>query len=88
MLGHRRGDDSVNPHPLANLLPLITGAEFDALVTDIGEHGLRVPITLFNDRVLDGRNRLRACEVELEGAIGVRGCGSEAYAHNDHRRFL
>ena len=49
-------------HPLANLFPLIDGAEFDELVADIKLHGLHEPVVLFGGKVLDGRNRLRACE--------------------------
>lgn len=50
-------------HPVAEWFPLIDGADFDALVGDIAEHGLRDPVVTDPDGVLlDGRNRVRACE--------------------------
>jgi N6-adenosine-specific RNA methylase IME4/ParB-like chromosome segregation protein Spo0J len=48
-------------HPLADVLPLIEGAEFDQLVANIAKNGLLNPITIHDDMVLDGRNRDRAC---------------------------
>jgi ParB-like chromosome segregation protein Spo0J len=40
----------------------MSGAEFDALVQDIEQHGQQVHVVVSGGRVLDGRNRLRACE--------------------------
>lgn len=84
---------SLAPHPAAEIFPLMSGADFDALVADIRENGQRELIVLHDGQVLDGRNRLRACQ-----QLGIEprtrkwdGKGSpEAYviSANLHRRHL
>ena len=50
-------------HPVTELFPLMAGKDYEKLVADIREHGLREPIWLHPDgRIIDGRNRWRACE--------------------------
>lgn len=54
--------NSVEVHPVADALPMIKGAAWDEFVEDIRANGLKNPIDLLPDgRVIDGRNRLKAC---------------------------
>lgn len=50
-------------HPISALFPLMFASELSTLAEDIRANGLRIPITLHEGMVLDGRNRLRACEL-------------------------
>jgi ParB family chromosome partitioning protein len=82
-------------HPAAEMFPLLTGAEFDALVADIKENGLREPIVLLDGKVLDGRNRMIACrQLGIEPLIREMGAAEVGdpitftLSKNLHRRHL
>jgi ParB-like chromosome segregation protein Spo0J len=50
-------------HPYAELFPMMTAPELEALAADVAENGQQVPILVDqHGRVIDGRNRLAACE--------------------------
>lgn len=55
--------ESTAAHPAAELFPLIGDDELRELADDIREHGLLEPIVRLDGLILDGRNRLRACEI-------------------------
>lgn len=79
-------------HPLADIFPLIEGAEFSALRDDIAAHGVREPIVLFEGAILDGRNRYRAAQAAGVDCPMTEYRGDDAAAFvvslNIHRRHL
>ncbi len=79
-------------HPLADLFPLIEGAEFDDLVKSIKDNGQHDAIVLLDGLILDGRNRYRACGVAGVEPKVATFTGKDAVAfvmdHNIHRRHL
>jgi phage N-6-adenine-methyltransferase len=69
-------------HPLANIFPLIEGQAFDDLCADIRTHGVREPVWLYEDQILDGRNRWRAAT-----AVGAE-CLTRVYVGDDPTGFV
>jgi hypothetical protein len=66
--GELRGwRDHLPVHPAANLFPLMSEPELRELGEDIKVNGLRYPIAFYDDKLLDGRNRLDAMEL-----VGIR----------------
>jgi hypothetical protein len=69
-------------HPLAALFPLLEGRAFEEFNADIAMNGLREPIVLYERKVLDGRNRLRACiEIGTEPVFIGLGDGDPLVRH-------
>jgi len=65
-------------HPFAEVWPLLEGPKFDKLVADIKANGLMIPIVTYQDMIIDGRNRDRAC-----AAAGVAPRYEKAKAKTD-----
>ncbi|MGP8064523.1 MAG: ParB N-terminal domain-containing protein [Acidimicrobiales bacterium] len=53
---------TLTDHPLAALIPQMSDDEYAALQNDIEERGLIEPLLTYEDRILDGRHRYRACK--------------------------
>lgn len=49
-------------HPAADIFPMMDEPDFQRLKEDIRQNGLQESITLWRNQLIDGRNRLRACE--------------------------
>jgi hypothetical protein len=49
-------------HEVASLFPLMSGDEYESLKADIRANGLREHVWTYGGKVVDGRNRCRACE--------------------------
>jgi N6-adenosine-specific RNA methylase IME4 len=79
-------------HEFAGIFPMMEGEVLGALEMDIKKHGLRFPVVLCGGAVLDGRNRVLACEragveVRVEEYGGDDPLGYVISA-NLHRRHL
>lgn len=81
-------------HPAAAVWPLLPDDELQALADDIAANGLLDPILLDPDGlVIDGRNRLAACEMAgIEPNFVILGANQDPVAvivaHNSHRRHM
>jgi N6-adenosine-specific RNA methylase IME4 len=81
-------------HPIANIFPLLTGSEYQELIEDIRQNGLLESIWLYEGKILDGRNRYRACvDIGIDPTFNqwAGECGdpiSFVIAMNLHRRHL
>jgi ParB-like chromosome segregation protein Spo0J len=80
-------------HPVADLFPMLSADELSDLAEDIKERGLLHPIVLDGDaRILDGRNRLAACEMAGVKPVFVTYDGDDADGYalsvNTQRRNL
>src|SRR5437879_5588490 len=54
---------ALSVHPAAALFPMLNDEELRELAEDIRVHGLASAIVVLGNVLLDGRNRLRACEI-------------------------
>ena len=79
-------------HPIANIFPLMTDEEFEAFKEDIKTKTQQEPIILYQGKVLDGRNRYKACKALYRDPITEEYKGSDPLGYvlsaNLHRRHL
>ena len=64
-------------HPVAAIFPMMLESEFQELKEDILKNGLFEPIWTYQDKIVDGRNRYKACM-----AIGVKPKFKKWYNNN------
>lgn len=70
-------------HEAASVFPLLEGDEFDDLCESIRTHGVQHPAIVRGNELLDGRNRMRACEaLQKDGWSGS--CPVVEWKDNGH----
>lgn len=79
-------------HELCKLFPPMPEDQFNALVDDIQANGLRHPIIIHENKILDGRHRYRACRAIGRQPVSVIYDGNDplgfVISHNLNRRHL
>jgi len=82
------------PHRYADIFPMLPDDELQELAADIKKNGLQEPIVIYEDNILDGRNRYAACKISgvIPKIKKFTGTDEEALqyvaSHNLHRRHL
>lgn len=80
MATEKMDPNKLEPHELANLLPMMSEYELQWLTASIDANGQQEPITLLNGKILDGRNRCKACKRIGAGVKAKEFEGDEAEA--------
>ena len=80
-------------HEAANVLPLLPEKELQDLADNIRRHGLEVPITVCRGLIVDGRNRLMACQLagvepRFEERNDIEDIAMWVWSLNGERRHL
>ena len=70
----------MQPHPYADLFPMMDKKTFQGLVASIRDDGLENPIVTFEGKILDGRNRDLACANAQVKPVYVPFKGKDALA--------
>ena len=82
----------LNTHPIADIWPMMSDDDLQGLSNDIKHQGLLTPVWLYEDKILDGRNRAIACQmagvkVETKTYTGDNPVAF-AFSLNEKRRHL
>lgn len=55
--------ETFEAHPIANIWPMMSDEDIAGLAADIRSQGLIEPVWIYDGKILDGRNRAKACVV-------------------------
>jgi len=85
-------NNGLQVHEAASIFPMMPDDDYSELVDDIRKHGLRDKIRLLDGKIIDGRNRYRACsdagvEPQFE-SISTDDPAAYVVSVNLHRRQL
>jgi hypothetical protein len=79
-------------HPIADVWPMMDEAKLHELADDIRKNGQLVPVWLYEQKILDGRNRWAACKIAGVEPKTKEYTGDEptafAVSLNDRRRHM